>query len=118
MNDVSTILDLAFTHQWVAFSAAIIFLLVRLLKMNATPWPLSTIPPKARTLVVVLLGFAGAGLQSVLLGISWERALAENVAAALIAILSHDVFIEWARGGRELFETKWPTEAPTKKEGR
>ena len=111
------LLDLAFSHQWVPLAAAIIFLLVRLLKSNIIPWPLSLIPPKARTLVVVLLGFAGAGLQSVVAGIPWERALAENVMAALLAILAHDVFIEWVRGGRELFETKWPTEAPTKKEG-
>jgi hypothetical protein len=102
MTDVGPIIDLFMAHQWIPGAAAVIFLLMRLLKSPRMVWPLSLIPPKARTLVVVVLGFAGAGLQSVAAGVPWQKAVAENVVAALIAILAHDTVVEWLRKGREL----------------
>lgn len=101
MQEVSNAVELFLSHQWVTASAATIFLLVRLLKSKRMPWPIFLIPPKARTLVAVVLGFAGAGVQSVALGVAWPQALAENMIACLVAILTHDVVIEWFREGRE-----------------
>ena len=100
MNEFITLL---LQHQWVPAAAVAIFFLVRLLKSESVPYPLSVIPPKARTLVVVVLGFVGAALQAIVVGVSWQQALAENGVAALLAVLSHDTFIEWMRNGRELF---------------
>lgn len=94
--------------QWLGASAIVIFLLVRLFKSDSPIAALARIPAKLRTLIAVLLGFAGAGIQAVTMGVPWKRALAENLVGALLAILTHDGWIEYIRQGRELFERKAP----------
>ena len=93
-------------HKWVAASAIAVFFIVRLFKSDV-PLPLvAMVPPKLRTLLAVVLGFAGAGLQSVASGARWQQALIENMIGVLMAILTHDSLIEYVRNGRELFERK------------
>ena len=106
MEDVSTTIDLFLNHQWIPAAAATIFLLVRIFKSSKMIWPITEIPPKLRTLIVVVLGFAGAALQAISTGVPWEKAVAENLIACLLAILAHDVLIEHIRKGRELFKPK------------
>ena len=106
MEDVSRAIQLFLTEQWMAGAAVAIFVVVRVLKSPVMPWPIFLIPPKARTLVAVLLGFVGAGLQSITVGVTWQQAVAENLIACLGAILAHDVVIEWLREGREIGEPK------------
>jgi hypothetical protein len=96
------LLDLALQHKWPAFAAAAIGLLVRLLKSPAVPYPLSEIPAKARPLVALLLGLASGVLEHVASGTPWPVALANGAASAAFAVLSHDVVVEYLRGGKEL----------------
>jgi hypothetical protein len=104
-GQITLLIDALLSHQWVVVAAVVIHLIVRLLKSPRIPW-VSKIPPRVRTLIAVLLGFAGAGLQALAAGVDWRRALAENLIAALLAIVGHDVLIEWLRGGRELGQPK------------
>lgn len=112
MDELRAFIDLVFQHKWIPASAALIFLIVRVLKSSWVPAPINKIPPKVRTLVAVVLGFAGAGLQAVSMGTSWQQALAENLVGALGAILAHDLVIEWLRGGKELAAGKSPPMLP------
>jgi hypothetical protein len=96
------LLDLALQHKWPALAAAAIGLLVRLLKSPAVPYPLSEIPAKARPLVALLLGLVSGVLEHVASGTPWPVALANGATSAAFAVLSHDVVVEYLRGGKEL----------------
>lgn len=111
--DPNDLLTLALEHKWLALSSAVILVLVRLLKEPAVPYPLSEIPAKARPLVAVLLGAASGILEHVAAGTPWREALGNGLVAAMLAVLSHDVVIEWLRGGKELLATAKPEDRPT-----
>ncbi len=108
MDDALLILDLADKHAWPALSAVAIGLLVRALKSPKVPPPLDRIPARARPLVALLLGIASGALEAVVAGTPWQKAVIGGVIAAAVAIASHQLVIEGARGGRELGEPKPP----------
>jgi hypothetical protein len=113
---VNAVVQLALDHQWVALAAVIINLVVRLLKSGRFPALTEWIPPKARVLVALLLGFLAGGLDAVVRGTPWSEALVGGIVAAAVAVLTHDLLIEWVRGGKELLAKRpiFPPEAPTK----
>lgn len=110
-NQISELVAIALNHQWLLFTAALIGLVVRLLKLPHIPPPLDQLPAKARPLIALALGFVAAGLQHVAAGVPWRQALAEGLVAALAAICGHDIVIEWLRGGRELGAPSAPVQA-------
>lgn len=100
---IAALVAFILAHKWLAAAAVVIFFVVRLFKADV-PLPLvAKIPSKLRTLLAVVLGFVGMGIQAVVTGVPWQQALAENLIGALLAILAHDGVIEYLRGGRELF---------------
>jgi hypothetical protein len=110
---VSTLVTLLLDHRWAGAATIVIFFVMRLFKADM-PIPLvARIPSKLRTLLVVVLGFAGAGLQAFAAGAPWQKALAENLIGALLAVLMHDGLIEYLRGGRELFAKPKPEVKPS-----
>ncbi len=101
-TDINAVVRLALDHQWIALAAIVINLAVRLLKSGRIPALTEWIPPKARVLVALLLGFVAGGLDAVVQGTPWPDALVGGVVAAAVAVFSHDLFVEWLRDGREL----------------
>ena len=89
---------------WVPLLALLIGALVRLVKWRAAPWwlPIS-VPPAGR--VWFAFGLAVFwGLFVHMGGVFWSAAIFGSFAAALLAIVGHDLFIESLRSGRELGE--------------
>lgn len=94
--------------HFVVLTAALIGLVVRALKAGSTVWPLSVIPPKARPLVAVLLGLAAGALDSVATGTPWRAALLEGLTSGALAVVGHQLGVEWLAGGREPFARPAP----------
>lgn len=100
--DLSGLLPLIVGHKWLALTAVLIGLVVRLLKDDTTI-PIS-IPPRLRApLALALGGFAGA-LDKFLAGggTQWKEALTQGLLGSLLAIAGHAIFIGSIRGGKEL----------------
>lgn len=119
MNDTSAIIqllqpliDLAAENKWLPFSAALIYLLVRVLKSEWMFWPLNKLPAKMRTMAAVVLGFAAAAVQSIAGGAPIRQTITTNLLAALTAITFHDTVVEWLRGGKETFSKPKDGAAP------
>jgi hypothetical protein len=98
-TEADTAASYALTGQWVLIAAAIIGLVVRLLKEDT--W-LPTLPPRARAAYALGLGAASGLLEHVFAGTPWKQALLGGVVAATLATFGHDVVIQGLRGGREL----------------
>ncbi|HLV68037.1 MAG TPA: hypothetical protein VKY73_19600 [Polyangiaceae bacterium] len=104
------LLGLALEHRWVAFAALIIGAVVRVLKSDS-PLPI-TVPAKWRGWLAIGLGIVAGVLEAIAGGTPWARALAEGLAAAVLAIAGHELGIESLRGGKELFARKRDDEVP------
>ena len=102
-------------EQWIAITAALVSLVVRALKAGSSVWPLSLLPPKARPLLAVLLGLAAGALDSVATGTPWRVALVEGLTSGALAVVAHQLGVEWLAGGREPFAR--PALAPSAPEG-
>lgn len=102
---------------YLAIAAAVIGLIVRLLKQDVTFLP--TIPARWRPVVAVALGVAAGVLDKAATGVLWREAILNGVLAGFTAIAGHGVLITSARDGRELGTPKahdaipTPEEAPT-----
>jgi hypothetical protein len=103
VETLNLLLALALEHKWLAASTILIGLVVRLLKSPRVPWPFDQIPPKARPLVAIVLGALSSAIEHVVQGTPWKEALASGLFSAALAVLGHQVVIEWLRGGREVF---------------
>lgn len=103
-NTTTLLAQLPITHdQWVALCAAVINLLVRLLKMENPPAWMTRIPPKMRPLVAVALGQLSAAIGGLVVpGVTPGRAIAGGFVSAALAVLLHDGLVEALRGGREV----------------
>ena len=99
--------------SWVVFWATAIGLLVRLLKSEKVPAPLDRIPPKARPVLALGLGqFSAVFVAAALPGVSWQQAALAGLWASALAVVGHDVFVEWLRAGKEPLQTTPPVEVP------
>lgn len=100
--DPNQLADFIMQKKWIALTAFIIGLVVRLLKSD-TKIPID-IPPRLRAPLAVSLGaVAGAIDKLVQQGdTTWTIALVSGFSAAFAAMVSHSLFIESARGGKEL----------------
>jgi len=87
------------SHSWLAVSALVIGLLVRLLKSDT--WG-PTLPAKYRPWAALALGCASAVLEKVMAGASWQTALVDGLGSALAAVAGHDLVVESLLGGKEL----------------
>ncbi len=101
--DPDTIIALVEGRKWFAVSSA----LVRYSKGDL-PMPtwmqvqFERIPAKARPAIAIGLGVASGALDSLANGRPWKSAIVYGIASGAVAIFGHGVFIEGARGGREL----------------
>lgn len=98
------ILPLIQSHAWLALSALIIGMVVRMLKADG-PIPIN-IPPRWRAPLAFALGIVAGVLQAVLSGAKWQDAIASGLLSAFIAMGTHDLVIQSARKGREIGESK------------
>lgn len=110
--DSDNVYDLLVREQWVGLGALFIALLVRLLKSAAVPPPLDHIPSKARPLVALLLGIVSGALDKIVTGTPWKMALLGGLVSSALAVLGHDVVIEYLRKGRELGPKTGPLSVP------
>lgn len=92
-------------HQiWIALAAFAVAVIVRLLKSDVVPPPLSEIPPKTRPVVALVLGqLSGVLAAAAIPGINVETALLGGLVSAALAIAGHDIIIERIRDGLEFF---------------
>lgn len=98
------ILDLIAQNKWVALSSVVIGTIVRLLKSDGPiPWE---VPTKYRPWLAVGLGIVAGILDKIANGTPWKSAMAGGLVAAFLAMSGHSLFIQSARGGRELGESK------------
>lgn len=110
--DSDNVYELLVREQWVGLGALCIGLLVRLLKSEAVPPPLDRIPSKARPLIALLLGIVSGALDKVVTGTPWKMAIVGGLVSSALAVLGHDVVIEWLRKGRELGPQTGPLSVP------
>src|SRR5690348_11552401 len=110
--DSDNVYDLLVGEQWVGLGALVIALVVRLLKSEAVPPPFDRIPAKARPVVAVVLGVFSGALDKVVTGTPWRMALVGGLVSSALAVLGHDVVIEWLRKGRELGPKTGPLSVP------
>jgi len=98
---------------YVAIAAAVIGLVVRLLKEDVSFLP--TVPSKYRPAVALGLGLVAGVLEAASRGTPWKQAVLDGLFAASAAIVGHGVFVDAMRGGRELGQPKpvAPEDAPT-----
>lgn len=90
---------------WFSVISSVIGIVVRLLKSDG-PIPFN-LNPKLRAPLALGLGIVGGVIETVTTtGVSWAVAIPTGLLAAFTAMGSHDLFIESARGGRELGESK------------
>jgi len=105
---IDDVVSLVLDHKWVPFAAVIVGAAVRALKSDS---PITVVPAQWRPWLALALGAVAGVLQAVLGGATWTKALADGLVAALTAMAGHDLLIESARNGRELF-TSSPTSPP------
>ena len=98
--DPDQIAELLDKRAWVPLAAFVIFWLTRLFKSDTKFFP--TIPPRARILLVVGLGFASAVLEKVIQGKTWTSALVGGATSLLLAMFFHESLIASIRKGKEL----------------
>lgn len=103
MSEIEVLVKLVQERKWVAASAVLIWAVVRLLKLPNVPWPFSKIPTRARSLVAIVLGIAAGSLDAIVNGTGWQAALINGLVSAAMAVLGHEIFVEWLRGGKEPF---------------
>jgi hypothetical protein len=98
---------------YIAIAAALIGLVVRLLKQDVAFLP--TVPSKYRPAVALALGLVAGVLEAASQGTPWKQAILNGLLAAGTAIVGHGVLIDGLRGGRELGQPKLvsPDDAPT-----
>lgn len=100
---VTDLLALAQSHAWLAFSALLIGLVVRMLKDDAFILPASwSVASKYRPLVAVGLGLVSGVLDAVVRGTPWRDAIVGGLLAALVAMLGHTGLVDVLRGGRDI----------------
>lgn len=91
---------LAGSHKWVAVASVLIGLAIRYLKEDVPgTW---TIPARCRPWLALGLGLAAAVVDRIAAGTPWADALVSGIVAGAGSSVSHDLFIEGLRGGREL----------------
>lgn len=98
--DITELVAMLAEHRWVPACALVIGAIVRVLKGDL---PLPAVPPQWRGWLAMGLGIVAGALDMAATGAPWLPALAEGLAAALLAIAGHELGIESLRGGRELF---------------
>jgi len=91
--------------------APLVGLLVRALKSDSVPPPLSRIPKEARPTIAIVLGCGLSAIEGVATGKTWQMALAEGATAAAVAMVGHYLGIEVLRGGQEI--PLWPAKPST-----
>lgn len=100
---VTDLLALAQSHAWLAFSALLIGLVVRMLKDDAFILPASwSVAAKYRPLVAAGLGLVSGVLDTVVRGTPWRDAIVGGLLAALVAMLGHTGLVDVLRGGRDI----------------
>ena len=101
-------------HQiWIALAAFAVATIVRLLKSEVVPPPLSDIPAKTRPVVALILGqLSGVLAAAAIPGIDVKTALLGGLVSAALAIAGHDIIVERIRDGLEFF-AKPPVPAAT-----
>ncbi len=92
--------DLVAQHKWLAATAVVIGVAVRLLKSD-TKIPID-VPPRARIWLVLGLGVASSVLEKVATGAQWEKALVDGLVGAFVAVIGHETMIASLRSGKEI----------------
>jgi hypothetical protein len=100
--DPTEIIALVTQHKWVAIAALVVGMILRLVKDDVT-FPVN-ISPKWRVWLALGLGGASGALNKLVEAgnTTWTTALTQGLLAAGLAIVSHNVFIDSLRGGREI----------------
>ncbi len=100
--DPTDLINLIAQRKWVAVLALAIGLIVRLLKTD-TKLPLD-VPPQLRVWLALALGAASGAVDKLVEAGSttWTTALLNGIAAAVLAIVSHNLVIASLRDGKEL----------------
>jgi hypothetical protein len=99
--DAQPYLDLIAKHQWVALSALVIGLLVRLLKED-TRFPPFAIPARWRPVLAVGLGVVSGVLQAASTGTPWRDAVLGGLVSAFLAIAGHETVVNSLRDGKDV----------------
>lgn len=102
-EDLKQIVVLVKAQKLTLLVAVLIGLAVRLAKAGKLP-VLDRVPPRGRPWLVFGLGQLGAVVLAAANGTPWVDAIVAGVVASAFAAYGHDLFIEGARGGRELGE--------------
>lgn len=108
MDDLTALLAAVGGHKWLLVSALVIGTLVRLFKSDS-PLPFGiAIPARWRGWAAVGLGVVAGVLNAMVNGTPLRDALLQGVAAAIGAIIGHDLLVAGLRDGREFFTPKAP----------
>lgn len=102
--ELKALAELSLDRKWLAATALLIGLVVRVLKSDIKLTP--TIPSRWRPWLAIGLGVVAGVLDAMVRGTMWKKAIAEGVVAAVMAMVGHDLFIAGLRGGRELGQPK------------
>lgn len=78
--------------------AVVVGVIVRLLKSDT---PLPTVPSRYRAFLALGLGAVGGALDALARGTPWQQAVLGGVAAAVTAMVGHELVVEQLLGGRE-----------------
>jgi hypothetical protein len=99
--DSTPYLDLIAKHEWVALSALLIGLIVRLLKED-TRFPPFAIPARWRPVLAIGLGALSGALHAVATGTPWRDALLGGLVSGSLAIAGHGTIVDGFRDGKDV----------------
>ncbi len=98
--DLVPLLTSANAGSWLLFTALLVGLIVRLVKIN--PTISAALPPRVRPWLAVALGLAGGVANKIVEGTAWKTALLGGALAGMTAILGHQFVIESVLAGKEI----------------
>jgi hypothetical protein len=102
-SEIDSLFKLAGTHSWMAFAAAVAWILVRVAKDDrAVKWFPVQIAPRWRAWGAAIIGLAYGILHKLAAGGSWGEAIVGGLAAGNSATLAHELVIESIRRGRDV----------------
>lgn len=102
LDDPNALVALIMGHKWIALTAVVIGLIVRLLKSD-TKIPID-IPPRLRAPLALTLGAASGAIDKLVQAgdTTWTAAITSGVVAAVVAMIGHVTLIDSLRGGKEI----------------
>jgi hypothetical protein len=91
------------THAWILFIALLVGALLALIKQGwLGAWLKAKIPSRYIPLYALALSELGLMSADIIGGKTWQQALQDGFAAAMLAVFGHETLIEMVRNGKEI----------------